>query len=396
MKKLILYFIVVVAAVWLGVLMHQHPGYVLLSVGNMQIETTLWFALIALLLAFFILLGLIRLLRGTFHLSRRYRDWSSAHSERKSWQLSQRGWCELLEGKWPKAEQNFAAAIKKNPPYLINYIAAAKAAQLQKAYPRRDEYLRNAKQIAQKSELTPLGIAQGHWQLEAGETESALATFTQLATYSPRNPVVLGELKEVYAHLGQWENLRDLLPKLERYHALEPAAFAAFEKEVFTALLQQASISHNAEAIEKTWDSLPKHLQKDPALMAVYTQHLLQLDRHEEAEDILKLQLRKSLNKQLLTNYAEVHSSNPARQLARAEEWLVSHPDNADLLYCLGQLCVQHRLWGKARNYLEKSLNLQPRAEAYQLLGQVLENLGDSPAALSCYRSALKIALPAS
>ena len=47
------------------------------------------------------------------------------------------------------------------------------------------------------------------------------------------------------------------------------------------------------------------------------------------------------------------------------------------LLLALGFICMQQELWGKARNYLEASLAIEPSHTAFVRLGQLLERMGE-------------------
>jgi len=44
----------------------------------------------------------------------------------------------------------------------------------------------------------------------------------------------------------------------------------------------------------------------------------------------------------------------------------------------LGKLSIKCEFWGKAKNYLETSIGLQPLAEAYLVLAKLLEEKMDS------------------
>jgi len=48
------------------------------------------------------------------------------------------------------------------------------------------------------------------------------------------------------------------------------------------------------------------------------------------------------------------------------------------LLLTLGRLCLQNSLWGKARDYLESSLQVQRNPEACAELARLLAQLGDT------------------
>ena len=58
----------------------------------------------------------------------------------------------------------------------------------------------------------------------------------------------------------------------------------------------------------------------------------------------------------------------------------------------LGRLSVKNKLWGKARTYLEESIEINPLPEAYRTLATVLEELGEHGAAAVQYQKGLELA----
>ncbi len=206
---------------------------------------------------------------------------------------------------------------------------------------------------------------------------------------SLNNPIILLGTKETYLAQQQWEPLRKLLPKLAKTQALNTAALSALSVQVYGQLLQQSASSQKLPDLERQWQSIPHVWRKNPALLAVYVQYLLQLGKSETAEHVLKKALHKHRDSRLLELYTQINSVNSAKQLNRAKMWLKSDPNNPALLLCLGRLSARLRLWGKARSYLEAAIRLEPNPAMYQALGKVLEELGDSQAALNCYRAGL-------
>jgi HemY protein len=55
---------------------------------------------------------------------------------------------------------------------------------------------------------------------------------------------------------------------------------------------------------------------------------------------------------------------------------------------------MKAQLWGKARSYLESSLAISPRTDAYALYGQLLKELGEEDEAASAFRSGLALVTP--
>jgi HemY protein len=90
--------------------------------------------------------------------------------------------------------------------------------------------------------------------------------------------------------------------------------------------------------------------------------------------------------------YGEIKPQDTLRQLKNAEEWLREHDNDPVLLLTLGRLSLLNGLWGKARSYLEQLLAHSPSPEAFRLLAEAQEQLGDREAALRCHRQGLLLA----
>ncbi len=391
MKKLVLYFIVLLISVWVGVLIHNHAGYVLISFNHTTIEMTLWLAILAIILFVFLLYGLIRLLRGTYHLPARYRNWDQKRNRKKYDRLMLQGLGASLMAKWPQAEKIFTKATPKVPQPVLAYLGAAKAAQCQNDYACRNKYLAKARQQTEKSQQLSLDVLQVRWQIKSEEWEAARENITRLERQLPNSPLVLRELSKVYLALHEWDKLQELLPRLQKRQALTPEALEHLQQRVYQVVLTQAKETGNLTAVENVWKKMPSAVQENPVLLSIYIETLFQHGQTEKAEKLLKTALKTSPDKMLLRHYADVVSADPAKQIARAEAWLQQFPDNPDVLYCLGKLCFRHKLWGKARSYLESSLSKEPNPEISLMLGETLEQLNEKATAILCYRKGLQV-----
>ena len=136
-------------------------------------------------------------------------------------------------------------------------------------------------------------------------------------------------------------------------------------------------------------------LLKDPEyLPARHNLGLLYLrtGEHDRAEKDLAAELKRSWRAPLVRLYGLVESSEPERQLKRAEDWLRNHSEDPDLLLAAARLCLRLELWGKARSYLETVIALRPTPDAYQEYGRLLTQLGEGEAAADAYREGLNLA----
>jgi HemY protein len=87
------------------------------------------------------------------------------------------------------------------------------------------------------------------------------------------------------------------------------------------------------------------------------------------AMDEMESALRREWSPQLIETYGTLPGDDIEARLRRAEGWLDAHPNGTSLLLTLGRMCVCLKLWGKAHQYLQRSLALPPSAAVWGALG---------------------------
>ncbi len=388
MKRLVVLFLVLLIAIWLGLVMHADPGYVLIAYKSWSVETTLWATLLAILLLFIILYFFIALFRRANIASGRVYSWSLERHLRKARRQTNLGLCEWAEGKWAQAEKKLLKSAKYSEVPLLNYLIAARAAQGEGEYDKRDTYLRMAHASTPGVEVA-VGLTQAQLQLSAGQLERALATLTHLSRLVPKHTYVMRLLQQVYVELHDWKSLQDLLPALHKYKVLKPKKLQNLKRKLYLQLLAHGTKENNFEYLSDTWSKVPSELQSDPELLLVYSDALIENKKSIEVEKLLRNTLKKSWDSRLVEKYSMITDVDPVKQLATAEFWLKTHDNDPVLLLCLGRLCKRQQLWGKAQRYLETSKTLKSTPAVYHELGQVMEALGNKDAALDYYSKQL-------
>jgi HemY protein len=378
MKRLVIYFLVLLAAVWLGIIIHANPGYALFAYKNWSIEISLWLAILGIFLLFLLFHELLSF-RTKLHLfAQRIHQWVKNSKHRKM----VKGVYELIEGKWKTAESKLISAAKKPEIASINYLAAAYAAQKRHAIDQRDEYLYLAQKFSSPKTIAPL-LIQAELFIANNQLEEALAILERLKQTKSRNFHILKLLSQVYLELHDWEALQKILAKLWRYKLLASDTLNNLEQKVYTELLQ-ISIKNNRA--HNFWSKLPRNIKYNNAVLLIYIDYLLTENNHILAENLLKQALHKNWHSALLQRYACIKSVNPLKQLKRAEIWLKQHQQDAALLLCLGQICKQQHLWGQARYYLENSLKIAPAPKTYYELGELMEMQNQPVLAIQYYK----------
>jgi uncharacterized protein HemY len=161
--------------------------------------------------------------------------------------------------------------------------------------------------------------------------------------------------------------------------------------QLYQAALSQLDEQTHLQALQKIWFNLPRKLRQDPVLILRYAQALVKQGAHDMAEVLVRKNIYKNLNTDLVRYYGLIHGTRRDRQLACAEKWLPDHKHDAVLLLTCGRLSLKNELWGKARSYLQTSISIAPQPEAYLELAKLTEKLGDDKLAREYYRKGLEL-----
>jgi len=369
--------------------LNKDPGYVLIALNHWTIETTLWIAILGLLLIFLLFYLFLRFCHKISHTPKAMSRWHSKRQAQKAQAITRKGLIEYSEGYWKQAKNHLVQALPNTDTPLLNYLTAARAAQKMGDSQLRDDFLREAQQSMPEAKIA-VELTQAQLQLANHQWEQALATLRHLHDIAPRHPYVLKLLMQLYQEVRDWPQLIALLPDLKKYHVVEAQEFETLQHNAYLHALNDLAKQNQATAINDLYHSMPKALISHPEIVAEYVNFLLKNNDYNTAKDLLRRCLRKEFNPQLIALYGSLPSDE--KQLAFAESLLKKNSHSAALYLCLGQLCIKQQLWGKAKHYLEQSNEVEPSPIAYATLGKLHEKLGDPVLAGSSYKRGLELA----
>jgi HemY protein len=387
--KLLFLVIVVLGAV---LLVRDDPGVVLLRYRDYSVETSLAFALVALIVVVIAIYYCVRLLRGLWRLPRGMQRRSQNRRFSKARRQLNQGLIDLAEGRFEQAENHLVRLVDFSDSPLVHYLAAARAAQLQGKHDERDSYLKAAHEARPDAELA-IGVTQAELQLAHQQTEQALATLTHLHSVAPRHDYVTMLLARAYHELKDWQALVEILPDVRRKKLIKEAKLVEMEVAGYCGILELATNSQSS--FDKAWSRIPKALQADARMIHLYLDLMADHRWHNNHAEQLAL---KSLDKQwddgLIEVYGRFQAKDANAQLARVEKWLDDFGHNENLLLALGRIAVRARLWGKAQGYLEASIGAKATPAACLALAELFEQQLQQPVkAAEYYQQGLKLSL---
>jgi len=317
---------------------------------------------------------------------RRLGAMAAQRRHRKAGERIVRGYIEMGEGNFARGERLLTKGVRNSETPLLNYLAAARAAQAQGDRTRRDNWLKMAYDQEPRAAVTVL-LTQAELQLDNEEIEPARATLNKVLELTPRNPEALRLMAELSLASSDWNELRKLLPRLAASSHVPVDLTNEWYVSTWRELLSEAS--DDPDRVQVLWKELPKQLRDESRLIRARLEALIKDGRANEAEAIIRKALKRVWSGELILLYGTLEGEDRTEMLRQAEKWLRQRPEDASLLLTAGRLCVRNELWGKARSYLESSIAIRPLPETWHELGQLLMRMGDGEAASDAFQKGL-------
>ncbi len=362
----------------------QDNGYVLINFRGYAIEMSV--PVLAFVLVLFYMA--VRLLVKIWRAPRALGEAAGRARERRSGQKATAGMIALSQGRLAKGERLLTRAAAESPTPLLNYLAAARAAQMQGDRERRDSWLRMAYEVDDAAANAVL-LTQAELQLADDDREQALASLSRLLESEPKHPQALRLLAELRHAEQNWLALSDLLPRLRKLANISAKQLEHWNIDCYAGLLNSADIDR--AAIDAHWQAMPRSMRKNRSLVRARARALVRVNAIDEAEKEIRRGIGSDWDEELVALYGELELSDSARQLSTLEGWLRQRPEEPTLLLAAGRACINNKLWGKARSYLESSLAAKPTPMAYNVLGQLMLQLGDNDGATDAFRKGLTL-----
>jgi HemY protein len=383
MKRIyVILFLVIAAAALLGLAIAEHAGYVLIAYKSLRYESSLWATLALLAVLWLVVWGVKVLIELVTTSGGVVNPWSRRNRSRRVQLAIEHGQMDLAEGRWASAQRHLQRAAEAERQPLLYYLGAARAANEQGLYEESDSLLERALERQPQAELA-IALSHAQLQTDRNDTDGALVTLQAMHERHPHSVQVLRQLQRLHQQRGDWSAVIRLLPELRKDKALPPAELTELERRAWGENLTLAARREEdgtvgLQSLNRAWQQLTSAQRQEPQLVLAYAEQLRQLGAEVEAEEVLRVAIKRKYDSHLARLYGLLRGSDPARQLHLAEGWLKDHPADPGLLLTLGRLCLQSSLWGKARDYLESSLRLQRNPEACAELARLLAQLGDT------------------
>ena len=293
----------------------------------------------------------------------------------------------FFEGRYGRAEKAAASVIESTEMPAFAAVVAARAAHELRHFDARDAYLARAEKLAPDTSVARV-IAGADMLLDQRRFQEALAV---LRTLPDKHTAALRLELKAQQQAKNWEQALLLVEQLERRGVFDAMQAGQLRRYAHIDNLKREAL--DSSALEACWQRIPAAQKRDAKVAGTAAQCYLALGGSAQALQIIEHALATDWESELVGVYAECAGGDVIRQIEHAEQWLKSHPRDAVLLFALGRLCALQELWGKAQNYLEASLSVDPMYSAHLALAQLHERLGHADAARRHTRESLDLVI---
>ncbi len=373
-------------AVALALALRLNTGYALLVWPPYRVELSLNLVLLLLAVGFAVVYLLLRIIFGVLALPAQVRGFRARRRREDARSALLEALEAFFEGRYGRAEKAAASVMQSGESPALGAVLAARAAHELRHYEQRDGYLARAEKSAPGNSAMRI-IAAASMLLDQRRFQDALHALKALP--EKHTAALRLELK-AQQQARNWEQTLPLIDQLERRGVFDATQAAQLRRYAHVENLQRQAL--DLRAIEECWQKIPARQKRDAKVAAAAAQCLTALGGCAQANQIIEQALEEEWNSDLVALYADCAGTEAIRQIERAENWLKSNPHDAVLLLVLGKLCTQQQLWGKAQNYLEASVSVEPTYSAHLALAQLHERVGNPDAARRHYRDSLELA----
>lgn len=373
---------VVILGVVTGTLMARDPGYVLISYNGSSMQTSLWvflFILIVLAVLFYFIARSTEFLTRS---SENFRRWRTQQKKDKASDSTLQGLVLLESGKFEQAEKLLLKGSVAVQNHVLNYIAAARAANFRGDDEKKNQYLKQAQKLSGKDNQL-VNITRARMAYERNDYKSCIRHLKD----TEKNRLTLSLLKDACFKAGDHKTLSSYMRDFMRVFK-DNRLLSDLQKYIFLGILESGTSDAKIEEAKKEYHKLIKAVRSDPQIMRAYIRFMIQAAEEEEAEKAIREHMGGHMDDELLAMYGKLGNKTLKPRLKQSRKWLASHPENTSVLNCTGSILYSMGNLEDARQVFMDSYKINATPCAAKHLGIIYAEQGNLSESNRFFRAA--------
>ena len=364
------------SAIGLALAARYNDGYALLVLPPWRVDLSLNLLLLLLLVAFFVVHGLLLTLRNALKLPRSVAEFRRRRALDKSSVDLREASRLMVEGRYGHALRCVERAYLNHPDTGMVALVGWRAAHGLRD-PERVKTWRTRAYAAGPGIEQALLMTEAELALEERRFDDARVALEKLAAGGRRHLAAVRLLLRAEQGLGHWAAVAKLVKQLEKFRAMTPEQAAPIRRRAVREALH--ALAGDPPGLQRYWRELDDADRAEPSVALETARALAGAGDCREAQRVIEDALEEQWDELLVLAYADCRGGDVLGRIARAEAWLTRRPRDGALLLTLGRLCREQQLWGKAQSFFEASLAIRPMRAAHIELAQLLERFTEQP-----------------
>lgn len=373
MIRFVFLLLVLTGGLFIGSHYSAQQGYVLISIANSTIEMSVTTLVILIVVGLGVLFSLEFLIRKCFQLGSNTFTWLSVRKKRRARQDTNQALIRFFNGDFKTAEKLSARFARYHETPLIPYLIAAQSALERQEHDLACNYFDKAK--SEENSALPIALLRAQYQIKAKLFDKALSALNEVKINHGNNPKLLSLLKTTYIELGQWKQLLDILPILEK-----SALIKSSEKESLYALAFEHRLKHeaknlNAELMLDEWQKLPNTFQQNDQLLHVMVSILQTKKANAQLFELIKQKSKKFSHPSLYQYLADLPKNQLDGAIKLLNKGLKQDPSSKEAHSALGLIYMKQANWEMAEKHLSAAIKITPDIKDELALAETLTHL---------------------
>jgi HemY protein len=383
----VLILVVVLLCIVIGIALFEliqiDAGYVLISVGDTTVESSFWFALFALFLSVCCVFLSYYIVSRVLRSISRGGQWLSVRHHAGIERRYREGLLHFLIGNYDDATKLLQSVARRPELPVVRAIATAQA----KARLGQSEaaiLILNAAADQYPEDTSWITFAKVQLLIQQQHFDEARVLIEYLKELNPGDRTISALEYQLHVGSGKWTDALEISAARNKPQLLDTETM----EEVYLNNLDVLAASKDitVKAVDDVWQQIPKECRSKAEFQTCYAQALSNTGDDKSVLQFVLKTLKKVWIPALADIYLKLESVKPEEQVKQLEQWLAMHGENAEICLFLGIAAVKTQLWGKAKSYLDKSLDLHETSKVLYMLGYLAEQKGEEKQSLEYYR----------
>ena len=353
-------------------------GYVLLEFLDYSLETTIPILMMGLLVLYI----LIRVVILVWNSPGRIKYLLAERSAKRTKRLLNESLLLLSRGETTKARKRLKSASSSSQPILQTFLLNIELSEAAGDHKSREEWVEKSLNAFPKIKPYILNFV-ATLLINSKNYIDAKTYVDQLFDISPTNSSAHQLLFALLVATKDYELVLRKVFEFDKHVDEDNLA------EMFLEVIRDAI--HNNKPLESILERIPKSIEKHPLVMTGKIESWLGNKEHIKAESALRKLIPNTWNTRLILLYADLDNPSINELSNRVDNWLEDRPRDTNLWLAASRLAQRDGLWSKAKQCLERSIELSHSASKYTELALILSELGEKEEALAALKSAREI-----